>query len=116
MSLRSFDLVLVLRLTLRVGGGGGIPSALGVRAARAKSAVASEPERSVNQIEHVWASSEPTITTILNNFVLPLQSSNTNPRQMTAQINFKTTIGSASEVSKFWGLDAFGPTRGPLTF
>ena len=53
------------------GGGGGIPSALGVRAARAKYAVVSEPERSVNQIEHVWANSEPTVTSILNSFVLP---------------------------------------------
>ena len=104
-SLPSFDLVLALRLTLRVvgGGGGDIPSALGVRAARAKNAVVSEPERSVSQIEHVWASSEPTITTILSNFVLPHQSSNTSPRQMTAQINFKTTIGNASEVSKLLG-------------
>ena len=48
-------------------GGGAIPSALGVRAARAKYAPASEPERSVIQIEHF----ERAVTSIVNSFVLP---------------------------------------------
>ena len=73
-------LFLVLCLTQRVDGGP-VSSALSVRAVRAMSAVVSEPKRSVNQIEHFWANSEPTVTTILSNSALPPQSSNANPRQ-----------------------------------